>query len=525
MPYFVINGKPSCPNFVHAIYVAQYLADKLPNFVFKKVEKLSMEWAIYLEQLNKENKWYVSESPLIWKEINMWGGKKHLIGGLSEFWEHVYCYYGLESLISKQELEFLAADNLKFFKENMVASSIQDVQVIAILGASSPITSFLILELVEIKSLWKSQGIIFKLYDYHQTTDGKKLEITTEYVMYLNSLKRFGKHEMVYLCEHLKEVIQDADIVIDLEDFLKHDVETEAMFLNRCSYRMRMFAELLNHVAKRSVKVIMATSGPVCFMTSCIVATCRRKKLSNIVAVTADKAFPYITSVSKNTGVPVDRISAPAVWGFVGMNQFVDVRNIVYKAEMYRPFKRSLTAPKDTSLPLGTVHTEIRIMSYMLKSVTDISDEVEEHNKRMFAKIHRPPIYSKVRATVSLLKLWSASEIGDEIISLGVASNGSFNIPKGIVFSQPVKLDHNRKWIPYSKFPLMNDVSRSEIKKCYTSIHSTLVRFGLLENAQAAQSQFDTEEEYDAYERYLQGVGVAEEQSTESSHTDLTQIF
>uniref|UniRef100_A0A6P7GB80 Malate dehydrogenase 1B n=1 Tax=Diabrotica virgifera virgifera TaxID=50390 RepID=A0A6P7GB80_DIAVI len=483
MPYFVINGKPSCPNFVHAIYVAQYLADKLPNFVFKKVEKLSMEWAIYLEQLNKENKWYVSESPLIWKEINMWGGKKHLIGGLSEFWEHVYCYYGLESLISKQELEFLAADNLKFFKENMVASSIQDVQVIAILGASSPITSFLILELVEIKSLWKSQGIIFKLYDYHQTTDGKKLEITTEYVMYLNSLKRFGKHEMVYLCEHLKEVIQDADIVIDLEDFLKHDVETEAMFLNRCSYRMRMFAELLNHVAKRSVKVIMATSGPVCFMTSCIVATCRRKKLSNIVAVTADKAFPYITSVSKNTGVPVDRISAPAVWGFVGMNQFVDVRNIVYKAEMYRPFKRSLTAPKDTSLPLGTVHTEIRIMSYMLKSVTDISDEVEEHNV------------------------------------------SSFNIPKGIVFSQPVKLDHNRKWIPYSKFPLMNDVSRSEIKKCYTSIHSTLVRFGLLENAQAAQSQFDTEEEYDAYERYLQGVGVAEEQSTESSHTDLTQIF
>lgn len=43
----------------------------------------------------------------------MWGGKKYLLGGLSEFWEHVYCYYGLESLIPKHSLQELAADNLK----------------------------------------------------------------------------------------------------------------------------------------------------------------------------------------------------------------------------------------------------------------------------------------------------------------------------------------------------------------------------------------------------------------------------
>lgn len=64
-------------------------------------------------EINKATKWYATKSPLIWKEIHHWGGKKYLIGGLGEFWEYVYCYYGLESKIPKSELQKLTADNLK----------------------------------------------------------------------------------------------------------------------------------------------------------------------------------------------------------------------------------------------------------------------------------------------------------------------------------------------------------------------------------------------------------------------------
>ncbi|KAJ8973895.1 hypothetical protein NQ317_018850 [Molorchus minor] len=44
MPYFVINGYPDCPNYMHAIYVAQYLSEHLPNFEYKRVELTTTEW-------------------------------------------------------------------------------------------------------------------------------------------------------------------------------------------------------------------------------------------------------------------------------------------------------------------------------------------------------------------------------------------------------------------------------------------------------------------------------------------------
>lgn len=63
-------------------------------------------------QLNKKYHWCMVKSPIIWKEISGWGGKPYLIGGLGEFWEYCYCYYGLESTISKEDLGKLASDNL-----------------------------------------------------------------------------------------------------------------------------------------------------------------------------------------------------------------------------------------------------------------------------------------------------------------------------------------------------------------------------------------------------------------------------
>lgn len=39
-------------------------------------------------------------------------------------------------------------------------------------------------------------------------------------------------------------------------------------------------------------------------------------------------------------------------------------------------------------------------------------------------KLITRPVYAKVRATISLLKLWYSEETPDDIISLGLCSNG-----------------------------------------------------------------------------------------------------
>lgn len=43
----------------------------------------------------------------------------------------------------------------------------------------------------------------------------------------------------------------------------------------------------------------------------------------------------------------------------------------------------------------------------------------------MIKKLYCRPTYSTIRATISLLKLWYSKEESDEIISLGVVSNGN----------------------------------------------------------------------------------------------------
>lgn len=66
--------------------------------------------------------------------------------------------------------------------------------------------------------------------------------------------------------------------------------------------------------------------------------------------------------------------------------------------------------------------------------------EIEQRNEKARSsgyKIELP----KVRALIDLLQEWYAVNYSDNIISLGIYSDGSFELPTGIVFSQPVKLN------------------------------------------------------------------------------------
>lgn len=96
-------------------------------------------------------------------------------------------------------------------------------------------------------------------------------------------------------------------------------------------------------------------------------------------------------------------------------------------------------------------------------------------------QVGRTEDFQKCKAICDLLKIWyqkDDSMIGDEIISLGVASDGNafiimtrifhfnnpslisgtFNFPTNLFFSQPVHLkvqaDNSRVWVPYSEFPI-----------------------------------------------------------------------
>lgn len=55
--------------------------------------------------LNIHNGWHFTSGPVIWKKLSETDQQKYLIGGLSEFWEYCYDYYGVESRLSKEDLD------------------------------------------------------------------------------------------------------------------------------------------------------------------------------------------------------------------------------------------------------------------------------------------------------------------------------------------------------------------------------------------------------------------------------------
>jgi len=52
-------------------------------------------------------------SPLIWRELMEFGGRRLLIGGAAEFQEYVHVYYGLTSRLSSCRMVDLARVNVQ----------------------------------------------------------------------------------------------------------------------------------------------------------------------------------------------------------------------------------------------------------------------------------------------------------------------------------------------------------------------------------------------------------------------------
>ncbi|XP_023310185.1 putative malate dehydrogenase 1B [Anoplophora glabripennis] len=476
MPYFIINGYAGCPNFGHAIIVAQYLSERLPNFEFKKVEVAPTEWGDHVMDINKCSNWYLTKSPVIWKEIHQWGSKRYLLGGLGEFWEYVYCYYGLESIIPKADLRNLAANNLKV---RGVAERLKYTRIISIIGATSLVTTLLLKELFEVPNLKKRDGIIVRLFDENHN-DERKYSMMEDMAIYYNSLSIFGRDQIVFIVNNLEELLDNCDLLIIVEDFRPNNQSQYEVTLKRCFAKMNYLSEAVNSSKHRSLRIIFSGQGPLCFLATCLVEFCTTVRPSDIVVLAADEGLSYISVLSEKTGIPVSKISAPPVWGFIGIHSFVDEAQTVFKADVYRPNLRSLTAPHGSTLPLGTIKSELRLMSYLITDHDEVVRTVEERKKKITKLQERPTIFRKIRSVISLLKLWYAEQPSDDIISLGVCSDGSFDIPAGMVFAQPAKLDSRFRWLPFAEYPLMDDFTRAKIKECKESSSRFLEQSHLL---------------------------------------------
>ncbi|CAH1381601.1 unnamed protein product [Tenebrio molitor] len=210
-----------------------------------------------------------------------------------------------------------------------------------------------------------------------------------------------------------------------LDESRRNSGENVDLWLERCKNAMVLIAEDINVYSKRSLRVILNHPGPVCFNASVLMEYCTTIRLANIVAVTTDEGISVISMMAEKIGELVENFWCPPVWGFSGIMSHVTVAAAAIKTEVYRPYKRALKTKETSKLPKGVVQQEIRFLGSLLKTEDSLYAEIERRRELEVKLLERQPILPKIRALGSLLRLWFSKEVGDDIISLGICSNGT----------------------------------------------------------------------------------------------------
>lgn len=157
------------------------------------------------------------------------------------------------------------------------------------------------------------------------------------------------------------------------------DQEKPFQYYNRIAIRMFQFADAMDYFGKNQVRVIFSCAEMGCLLAHILIRLTINIKPYNVVCVTCDQSLQYIQAIKHVCNVPSENLSASPVWGFTSTDIFVDLRSTFFKTDVVKPFQRALTASKGSTLPLGTVSTELRVLSYLI--------EDEEHVKQQFKQV------------------------------------------------------------------------------------------------------------------------------------------
>lgn len=473
MPHFVIAGKPDCAKFIHAVQIAKYLSENLPDVTFSKVENSDMKWIKLIEELKRKNGWCYIKSPIIWKEVAMTGGKPHLIGDLGDFWEYIDDYYGIFTCFDRETIEKLKDENFLSFKKKIKDNRINRTQcrVISIYGVNK-YSTLLLGELFNVPNLIYDNLVIIKLYETNSHDANIRQEIL-DMIEDLNETLVTNVRYSIHLEVELSKFIENTDLLLIAKNFSQKYKEPQDDWLQRIHLDMVYLSSFIEKSGKISLRIILCHPGPTCFNANVLSMNITNEKIKrNLVAISSHEGLRILGSISRINEIDVGKLGAPPVWGLSGICPFVDVKSTFYMKDIIRPYLRAFKNVPGSTLPQERVTKELSILS----CTVDVDEIVKDANlrRKFYTKVNRNPIFPLLRATLKMLELWYAKNtFSEEVISLGVTSDGSFGIDKGLIFSQPCCLDREKIWRPYAQFPIL-DESNVDIQNAVTMANDVM---------------------------------------------------
>ncbi|KAG9332939.1 hypothetical protein JZ751_014034 [Albula glossodonta] len=426
MAKFVLAGRADCPHFAKAEILADFLQTNLPNFTIHKICQHPKDWKLWLESTCAANGWKHSASPIVWRELVDRGGKGLLLGGFSDFLEHVKEYYGITSDMSTAVMLEIAAENLQTaelcMEEEERFRSLSQPQHIWISSALNPTCYHLIPLLCDPGVLPDKPALWLHLLEVEgseEALEGLRMEVED---LALPRLQQVSTHTC------LDQAFLQACVVILLDEPQSEmEEKAEERLLRAMFDRFRLYGQRMEAGALKDVRVIVAGNTFVNLKADVLLEHAPSIDSSRFVAMATQLENEARAQIARKLQVKPADVRGVIVWGNISGTFHADLQ----RAQVFQ-CEGAVWGPPTFSRPvLEMIHDRKWLESDFLRLAGSRRATVATTTQRTAA-------LSAANGIASVLRAWESGSAPGEVCSLGVLSSGQFNGPAGLVFSVPV---------------------------------------------------------------------------------------
>ena len=250
----------------------------------------------------------------------------------------------------------------------------------------------------------------------------------------------------------IEAAFKDCDAILLLDEILQGDKSKEDWIKTNAELFTK-YAKVIDQVAKKTVKVLLAGYGPVNFNAYMMIKNAPSIPRQNIAAMSRMTENHYKAVIAERLKVNSAGVVDLIIWGNANGEHFADIgvcRVHGYDGAIVGPDSFSVSAPE---MVFDKTWLEGEFLE-LVKTRKGVIEELMKHAATM----------SVARAVATTFQHWFNGSPSGQMFSLGVCSNGWYGVPKDLVFSFPVTFHPKGYWNVVQDIEVP-DVTKARLQK------------------------------------------------------------
>jgi malate dehydrogenase len=241
--------------------------------------------------------------------------------------------------------------------------------------------------------------------------------------------------EDIVITSDAEVAFKDADIAVLVGSFPRQKGMERKDLLAKNASIFKTQGEAIEKFASRNIRVLVVgnPANTNCAIAAACAPSIPRENFSALTRLDMNRAKAHLANlVSKKTGQHVipSQVRNVIIWGNHSATQYPDVNFAIFSHDKYH-------------LNESPIRKLINDDSYLNG---DFIDKIQKRGAEVLAARGLSSAMSAARAACDHVRDWIFGTASNEWISMAVPSDGSYGVPKGLVFSFPVTCHGNGKF-------------------------------------------------------------------------------